>query len=71
MFDIRGSGEQRSIHGLEYAMICDRVSLGVKGVSNGSRGGMIGAGGMEPELESVCDSSERYAEIKVKTLEWK
>jgi hypothetical protein len=69
MLDIKGSDEQRSIQGLEYAIICESVSLGDRGVSTGSRGGIIGAGGMPPEVESVCDNVERYTEIRVNTLE--
>ena len=46
ILEISGSVEHKSIQGLEYAIICETVSPGVRGVSTGVRGGMIGAGGM-------------------------
>lgn len=45
MLLISGSWEHKSIHGLETAMSWETISPGVSGVSNGVRGGMIGAGG--------------------------
>ena len=60
---IKGSDEQRSIHGLEYAISWETVSPGVNGVSTGVRGGMIGAGGIflveEMSGDSRSESSER------------
>jgi len=51
------------------------VSPGVKGVSTGVRGGIIGAGGVlfvaVSSADSRTESSERYADIKVKTRVWK
>jgi len=75
MLDIKGSGEHRSIQGLEYAMIWDTVSPGVNGVSTGVRGGIMGAGG-RPLFEAWSEvskevSSERWEEMRVRTLEWK
>jgi hypothetical protein len=75
MLEIKGSGEHRSIHGLEYAINWETVSPGVKGVSTGVSGGIIGAGGVLFVAASSehweLESSERYVDIKVKTLEWK
>ena len=75
MLEIRGSEEQRSIHGLEYAISWETVSPGVKGVSTGVSGGIIGAGGAlfvaTSSADSRRESSERYADIKVKTRVWK
>jgi hypothetical protein len=45
MLLISGSGEHKSIHGLEKAMSWETAPPGVNGVSSGGRGGMIGAGG--------------------------
>lgn len=63
MLEINGSEEHKSIQGLEYAMSCERVSPGVKGVSTGVRGGIIGAGGIcvvfGSSEDSKCDNSAR------------
>lgn len=45
MFEITGSGEAKSIHGLVNAIVYWEIdSLGSKGVSVGLRGGMSGIG---------------------------
>jgi hypothetical protein len=71
MFDIKGSVEHKSIHGLAYAIIWVRVSPGVKGVSAGVRGGIIGAGGMYLSEDSTTGIWERWDETSVRTREWK
>jgi hypothetical protein len=50
MFDINGSGEHRSIHGLTYPTSWPTVSPGVRGVSTELNGGIIGAGIASMEL---------------------
>jgi hypothetical protein len=70
IFDIKGSEEHKSIHGLEYAISCDTVSPGVKGVSTGVRGGIMGVG--EEILfggSLAVSTSARWEEMSASTLE--
>lgn len=67
---MRGSGEQRSIHGLEYPINWETVSPGVRGVSTELNGGMIGAGGGFFDAdEPVASRRDKWEDNKDRTRE--